>query len=68
MLLVGDNARRPRKLGEAAFHEEPTPYHALMRRLFVVELRLAAGPDNIASQLFRQLLTAMVHWFTASAK
>ena len=39
-----------------------------MRRLFPVLLRLAAGSEPVAQQLFRELVLALVHWFTRSAR
>jgi hypothetical protein len=64
---AGDNAQQ-RAGGEATFREQGSRYHLLMQRLFAVELRLAAGPDVIAAQLFTQLMTSLVHWFTMSAR
>lgn len=67
LCCTGDNAQQ-RGAGDATFQERPSRYHALMGHLFAVELRLAAGVDRIASQLFTQLTTSMVHWFTMSAR
>ena len=39
-----------------------------MRRLFPALLRLAAGSEPVAQQLFRELVLALVHWFTRSAR
>jgi hypothetical protein len=39
-----------------------------MRRLFPALLRLAAGSEPVAQQLFRELVLALVRWFTRSAR
>ncbi len=48
--------------GQAA--PPPTPFHRLFRRLFPALLRLAASSERVASQLFRDLLSSLVHWLT----
>jgi hypothetical protein len=50
------------------FALKPTQFHAILQRLLPVALRLAAGPEPVARQLFEPLVMSLVHWFTRAAR
>ncbi len=65
---AGTNAKRALAQDERDFHPRPTKFHALLGRLLPAALRLAAGAEPVARKLFGQLVPALVHWLTRSAR
>ena len=65
---AGTNAKRALAQDERDFHPRPTKFHALLGRLLPAALRLAASAEPIARKLFGQLVPALVHWLTRSAR
>lgn len=47
-----------------AHRRRVTRFQPLLARLFPVVLRLAAGPEPLARELFRRLAGQLVHWYT----
>ena len=68
MILPGTNAKHSPAHKDVEYEAAPTRFYGVMRRLFPVLLRLAAGSEPVAQQLFRELVLALVHWFTRSAR
>ncbi|GIL42476.1 hypothetical protein Vafri_437, partial [Volvox africanus] len=75
--VVGANAALPEKLQEGGgagggsgvgSGRRETRFHRLLRRLFPAVLRLAAGPEPLARDLFRQLAFQLVHWYTRGSR
>ena len=64
----GTNAKHSPAHKDVEYEATPTRFYGVMRRLFPVLLRLAAGSEPVAQQLFRELVLALVHWFTRSAR
>ncbi len=64
----GLNAKHSPAHKDVEYEATPTRFYGVMRRLFPVLLRLAAGSEPVAQQLFRELVLALVHWFTRSAR
>jgi hypothetical protein len=65
---AGTNAKRARAREEKDFAARPTRFHALLRRLLPAALRLAAAAEPVARGLFGELVPALVHWLTRSAR
>jgi len=65
---AGTNAKRARGREEKDFAARPTRFHALLRRLLPAALRLAAAAKPVARGLFGELVPALVHWLTRSAR
>ena len=65
---AGTNAKRALAQDERDFHPRPTKFHALLGRLLPAALRLAASAEPVARKLFGQLVPALVHWLTRSAR
>jgi hypothetical protein len=59
---------RARAREEKDFAARPTRFHALLRRLLPAALRLAAAAEPVARGLFGELVPALVHWLTRSAR
>jgi hypothetical protein len=67
--MVGTNARRPMSRDAAEdFQSRPTAFHGILSRALPVALRLAAGAEPVARQLFEPLVMSLVHWFTRAAR
>ena len=66
--VTGTNAKHSPAHKDTEYEATPTRFYGVMRRLFPVLLRLAAGSEPVAQQLFRELVLALVHWFTRSAR
>ncbi|KAJ3024386.1 UNVERIFIED_CONTAM: hypothetical protein HDU68_008222 [Siphonaria sp. JEL0065] len=45
-----------------------TPYHKIYVKLFPVLLRLAVDLDKVTRELFRPLVTQLIHWFTKNSR
>eukprot|EP00198_Chlamydomonas_reinhardtii_P005462 XP_001694798.1 DNA dependent protein kinase catalytic subunit [Chlamydomonas reinhardtii] len=67
--VVGANAAVPEEgQGRRDYERRVTRFQPLLARLFPVVLRLAAGPEPLARELFRRLAGQLVHWYTRGAR
>ncbi|KAK9826371.1 hypothetical protein WJX81_003941, partial [Elliptochloris bilobata] len=66
--MVGTNAKRAPGKDQEDFQPRPTKFHALLGHLLPTALRLAAGAEPVARKLFGELVPALVHWLTRSAR
>ena len=64
----GTNAKHAPAHKDTEYDATPTRFYGIMRCLFPALLRLAAGSEPVGQQLFRELVLALVHWFTRSAR
>ena len=66
--MIGRNATRPAAREDEDFQTKATQLHALLRGALPTALRLAASAEPVARQLFRLLVTSLVHWYTRAAR
>lgn len=68
MPQVAEGDRLARGDSSEDYAARPTRFSRLLSRMYPVVLRLAASSEGVAHDLFSELVTQLVHWFTKAAR